>query len=311
MDYHFRYTSMQRLPFILVWILSFTVVHAGEHKLRTTDFFIVDSWVCGYVGGFVHGKDSRFSSAWKEAVKRSKHDLRIWGGLFISDSNQRTGKRIGEVASRFVYQTPQTIGGLLTAQTYSTFTRKVNQVSYANGSVVVNMNVAWPGVCLGTYILARKTIAPNPDNKLFQHEYGHYLQSKRMGWAYLVRIGLPAIMSKGDHDAHPVEIDCNREAFIYFNQFYSNFQQDSSLTDAKGWHFRYNPFPDSIGIPMITKTDTLCYIDAQRQDESQLLEHLKVKATFFDYASWILIPAPVIVGMIHARKYNKQMITER
>ncbi|MFY7990564.1 MAG: hypothetical protein ACOVO3_07515 [Fluviicola sp.] len=298
---------MGRLKLILICVCFFGQIHASESKSSSPDFFIIDSWLCGYVGGFVHGKGARFSWAWKEAVKRSKHDAKIWGGLFISDTNQTGLRRFGEVTSRFVYQTPQTLGGFLVGQAYSTFTGKVNDVRYANGTVVMNMNVDWPGVCLGTYILAKKSIAPYPNNKMFQHEYGHYLQSKRMGWAYFVRVGLPAIMSKGDHDAHPVEIDCNREAFIYFNRYYPTFQNDSLISDNKGWNFRFNPFPDSIGECRYVRTDSLTYIDANQMDETLVLEPLKVKARFFDYASWIIIPAPVIVGVINAKRYNKAL----
>jgi hypothetical protein len=298
---------MNRIVQILFCVCSIGQFQARESKFSSPDYFIIDSWICGYIGGFVHGKGARFSWAWKEAMKRSKHDAKIWGGLFMSDTNQTRLRRFGEVSSRFVYQTPQTLGGFLVGQAYSTFTGKMNDIRYANGSVVMNLNVTWPGVCLGTYILAKKSISAQPNNKMFQHEYGHYLQSKRMGWAYFVRVGLPAILSKGDHDAHPVEIDCNREAFIYFNRFYPNFQNDSLITDNKGWNFRFNPFPDSIGECRFIHSDSLSYIDALSTDESKILEPLKVSARFLDYASWILIPAPVIVGLVNAKRYNKAL----
>ncbi|MCC6700445.1 MAG: hypothetical protein IT221_02920 [Fluviicola sp.] len=279
--------------------------YASNSTAQSPDFVIVDSWLSGYIGGFVHGKGARFKGAWKEANKRAGNDAKIWGGLFVSDTNRTTGHRIGEVVSRFVYQSPQTLGGFCVSHYYNTVTNKVNTVQYAEGATVLNMNVLWPGVALGNYILAKKVISTDPNNRMFQHEYGHYLQSKRMGWAYFVTVGLPAIMSKGVHDDHPVEVDCNREAFIYFNQYYPDFQNDTLLFDKKGWDFWYNPFPDTIGERVYYKRDTLSYINAATCDEEVLLQHLKIRPKFMDYASWLLIPAPVLVGGLHSRKYNK------
>ena len=305
-----RFAVMLKLLAIisLVLITSSNRANASVVKTKSPDFVIVDSWLSGYVGGFVHGKGARFKGAWKEANKRATNDAKIWGGLFVSDTNRTAGYRIGEVVSRFVYQTPQTLGGFCVSQYYNTITNKVNTVQYAEGATVLNMNVMWPGVALGNYILAKKVISTDPNNRMFQHEYGHYLQSKRMGWAYFVTVGLPAIMSKGVHDDHPVEVDCNREGFIYFNRFYSDFQNDTLLFDKKGWDFWYNPFPDTIGEKVYYKRDTLSYINAATCDEEALLQHLKIRPKLMDYASWLFIPAPVLVGGLHSRKYNKEAL---
>lgn len=299
------------LTVICLFLIPFTGISSEYfHQQHSPEFVIIDSWLCGYLGGFVHGKDARFKSAWKEANKRAVHDAKIWVGLFVSDSNRTAGYRVGEVASRFIYQSPQTLGGFCVSQYYGTFTNKLNTVQYAEGATILNMNVDWPGVALGSYILAKTVISTDPNNRMFQHEYGHYLQSKRMGWAYFVTVGLPAIMSKGIHDEHPVEVDCNREAFIYFNRYYPKFQNDTLLFDKKGWDFWYNPFPDTIGEPFYYKRDTLSYINAATFDEEVVLQHLKIKPKFLDYASWLLIPAPLLVGGLHARKYNKVALKE-
>ncbi|MDH4474068.1 MAG: hypothetical protein QE487_15780 [Fluviicola sp.] len=271
---------------------------------------IIDSWLTGYFGGFFRAKEKRFKHAWKTANRRAKSDARIWGGLFASDSTCSGAYRFGEVISRFTYQAPQTAAGFITAQWYNTVLGKVNTVEYAFGATSLNMNVDWLGVTLGNYILADTSIHTQPENAMFQHEYGHYLQSKRMGLAYFVRVGLPAIMSKGNHDAHPVEVDCNRRAFLYFNRTFPEFQDDSLLSDAKGWNFQFNPFPDSLNVG--AKRQGVSYVNYSDSLQVNRLEQLRVKPTFIDYASWIIPPVgPVVVGMIHARRYNKvQLKTE-
>ena len=286
----------------------------AEKKVSATpDFFIIDSWRAGYFGGLCRGSgDSlhpqRFRSAWKEANHRAEMDARIWGGLVASDSNLSVVRQTGEIFSRFTYQAPQTVGGFLTAHFYNTLAGKVNKVEYGFGATSLNMNVDWPGVTLGSYILAKKTIAADPDNKLFQHEYGHYLQSKRMGLAYFVRVGLPAIMSKGDHDAHPVEIDCNREGFLYFNRYFPEFKNDVRLDDKKGWNFYYNPFPATVGESTPFRDGTLQYIDARDSLQLAELDTLKVKAKLIDYVGWVAVPVPLFIGMAHAGKYNKEQL---
>ncbi len=290
---------------ICLLLISPSFSSAKEQK---NDFFIVDSWITGFFSGLFKAKKNRFKNAWKNANKQAKNDALIWKGLFVSDTNQSNKKRTGEVLSRWTYQIPQTAVGFFTAQFYNTFLCKVDAVSHPFGSTLVTMNVPWAGVSLGSYILTKSSAKPDPNNKLFQHEYGHYLQSKRMGFAYFVRVGIPALMSKGIHDFHKVEVDCNREAFSYFNHHIPDFQNDSSLTDSKGWNFDYNPFPDTLGIQIVEYKDTLTYLSYSLHQHQNELNALKVKAKGIDYFSWILFPAPAIVGMCHARKYNKEQL---
>ncbi len=272
---------------------------------QSPEFIIIDSWWIGFTHGLFSVKEKRLKAAFTEAKLRAVVDARIWGGLFVSDTNRSGIYRVGEVLSRFTYQIPQTAAGFMMSHSYNTFLGKVNKVQYGFGATSINMNVSWPGIAMGNYILARKIIEADPNNRMFQHEYGHYLQSKRMGFAYYVRVGLPAILSKGDHDAHPVEIDCNREGFLYFNRYIPNYQNDSSLIDAKGWNFRFNPFPDSIGENRILVRSSVQYIDAKNTDRMAEVESLKVRATAIDYVSWFVFPSPVFVGLAHAKKYNR------
>ncbi len=284
---------------------------AGTENVRKPEFFIVDSYVIGWFTGLCTGKGQRWKCANELAGRKAKQDVKIWGGLFITDSNKTFTRKTGELFSRFLYETPQTLGGFMTAQFYNTYTKRVNSVEYELGSTVLNMNVNWPGVSLGSYILADERIKATPFNKLYQHEYGHYLQSQRMGWAYLIRVGLPAIMSKGDHDKHPVEVSCNAEACLYFHQYFPNFEENGNYTDTIGWNYRFNPFPDTIGEPFRYRGDTLQSIDFNNPTHIQQLNSLIVRPTFLDYFSWIAFPSPFFVGVYNSRRYNKAQAKEQ
>lgn len=48
------------------------------------------------------------------------------------------------------------------------------------------------GISLGEYI-----ITCSHNKKMVMHEYGHCLQSKRLGWLYLIVVGLPSIIWAG------------------------------------------------------------------------------------------------------------------
>lgn len=56
------------------------------------------------------------------------------------------------------------------------------------------------GISLGKYI-----ILGSECSKSIKHEYGHCIQSRMLGWFYLVIVGLPSILHCWlcDHDKHP------------------------------------------------------------------------------------------------------------
>ena len=63
------------------------------------------------------------------------------------------------------------------------------------------------------------------------HEYGHYIDSQRMGLTYLINVGIPSIFSamsdeKEDgiykHNYRWYEMNANKNAERYFNKHYGN-----------------------------------------------------------------------------------------
>lgn len=65
---------------------------------------------------------------------------------------------------------------------------------YAGATLTKVNNRDFGGITMGSYILGDKSIDANPNNQLFQHEYGHCLQSQLLGpvWAFVY--GFPSLI---------------------------------------------------------------------------------------------------------------------
>lgn len=201
---------------------------------KSGEYFVVDSFLVGLLGG-----------GWKRAVKMAKNDLKIWGGLFATDRNKNILGRAWEFISRFTWQLPQTLGGFITAHTYNTcrLYKGVESVSYLYGATVVRTNGnGFGAVTQSSFIVGDCDLEANPSDELFQHEYGHYIQSQRSGYAYFPRYGVSSLCSKSPHDYHPVEQDANIRALNYFSNNVSEFNSVDASGNYHGmWDLGYNP----------------------------------------------------------------------
>lgn len=162
---------------------------------------------------------SRWRRAWKNGCHHSRMLLRLTKGLLVTDHQMSVMHRLMELLSRLVWQLPQTIGGLLTAMTHVIFEIRggVISVDYCRGATVVaTRRNDWGAVSQGSIIVGCSVIEANEQNWLFRHEYGHYLQSQRMGWAYYSRVGIPSVLSRQFHNIQPVEQDANRRSALFF-----------------------------------------------------------------------------------------------
>jgi len=274
-------------------------------------FSVALSWCTGFIHGFFSKGNGRLNEAWNNANRSSSNNLKIKRGLFVTDKNKTFGGRVWELISRFTWQLPQTIGGYYTAQTYNLF-QKVNWVEHEHGATVVNADGfgaaaaddgEWGGVTQGSFIVGDPTIVANANNPLFQHEYGHYLQSQEMGWGYYNRVGIPSIFSKENrHTYHPVEQDANRRAFMYFNRevdgFYTSSEEFADLGRTEGWDFQENPL--GLNINGVRRSE---YWDFENESRMSLLnEFSSVRAKWYDYFFW----KPQI-GLLNAFFYNKKL----
>lgn len=191
-------------------------------------YFVIDAFFAGLFSG----------GGWKEAIKRAGNDLKIFAGLFVTDPNKTFFGRVWEFFSRGIWQPIQTFGGIVTAYTYNLFgiNDGIESINYLYGATVIQTREAsWGAVTQGNYIIGSHDIAASPDNRLFQHEYGHYIQSQKFGWYYYGKFGIPSLISASndkDHNMNPVEQDANIRALMYFNRHIPNYSD---------WKFQYNP----------------------------------------------------------------------
>jgi RHS repeat-associated protein len=261
----------------------------------TGEFIIIDSWLVGFFKGLY----TKGESAWKEANRMAGNDAKIWGGLFVSDPNKNFWGRTWEVISRLTWQAPQTVAGFLFSQV-SNIGCQIDNVNYKYGATVLSGNFFGSGgaVTLGSYINGSRDLKADPNNPLFQHEYGHYLQSQEMGFAYLSRVGFPSLMSAngdGKHKYQPFEQDANRRAFKYFNKNVEGFYQTEAEYRAnqrngieKGWDFWSNPLD-------VNHTATRdVYYDYYNSADMALVNSLALRAKWYDY----LDPFGIIVGTL-------------
>ena len=218
---------------------------------QSGEFFL--GYTFGFFKGLFTGKNP-FKTGWQSGV----NEVKLWGGLFTTDSRKNFGGQAWEMISRFTWQGAQTFFGLGFA-TVSNWAGQVDEVDYWGGATVSRgANWGSGAVTLSSYITGNRNLKADPNNYLFQHEYGHYLQSQEMGPGYIPTVGIPSIKSaagNGDHSLEKFEQDANRRAFNYFNdpkngiegfytseedyEKYKKLYQFGNLT--KGWNFYRNP----------------------------------------------------------------------
>jgi hypothetical protein len=162
--------------------------------------------------------------------------LRIIVGLFIPNKKYSIPKQCWQIFSRFSWEIPQTLLGFIFSIFYS-LSGKVLWVHFSNGATIIQCKVNFGGFSLSNYIVGNTKINGNPSQRLFQHEYGHLLQSKVSGIIYLLKYALPSLISSYRHDfyghcIHPVEQDANIRAKNYWDNYYQHLYI---------WDNDYNP----------------------------------------------------------------------
>ena len=92
----------------------------------------------------------------------------------------------------FIWQLPQNLIGLFMLMWHKKFCKhEIKKISNADGiQYYLLKHVNDCGISLGNYIFldSDRSVSKNA----VKHEYGHQLQSKRLGWLYLIIIGIPS-----------------------------------------------------------------------------------------------------------------------
>lgn len=168
-------------------------------------------------------------------------------GFYKLDTNLSSGEQAVQLLSRFTWELPQALLGSTVNQIHNLF-GGVKSVDYYGGATVVESYASnWGGFTIGNYINGNRGIIANPNNKLFQHEYGHTLQSKKYGFFYLTKCAIPSLVDcilPSNHDLHPVEQDANIRAFKYFKKYESDFVRNENGNIVTDWSFDSNPIID-------------------------------------------------------------------
>lgn len=112
-----------------------------------------------------------------------------------------------------------------------------------------------------------------------------------MGWAYLPRVGIPSLLSTGDHDYHPVEQDANARAIQYF------YKRTNGNVD---WNFRSNP----IGVR--ENNWTMADFNTDEFQKALGLIRSQTKVRIKDYISWVSMPFVALTGIENGTYYDGQ-----
>jgi RHS repeat-associated protein len=156
-------------------------------------------FVISFISGFIRGlreDDATFRSAVSEGWQSVKNTAQIWSSLGRGD--------FGQIASKFTWELPQQLAGVTTGVVNNWF-GNVRSVSHSEGATLVEtQSSGWGGFTLGSVIHAQRGTEASASDNLFVHEYGHYLQSRRVGPLYLPVVGAPSLVSAvvNDYQGH-------------------------------------------------------------------------------------------------------------
>ena len=210
-------------------------------------------------------------------------------GNFYIDENKSFFGGVWQGISRHTWEYPQTLLGHSSSQIINTLGRTRSVSYYGGATVSETYGDNWGAITMGSYIIGSRGITADPNNSLFQHEYGHYLQSQASGLMYLSKYGIPSALSHDPHDQHPAEQDANARALTYFNRHISGYA---------GWRHRDNPINGY--------NAALGFNDPVNQ---AAINGARLRLGWYDYlmlplnATFIGIPIP---GLINALILNKQ-----
>ena len=196
---------------------------------------------------------------WARGRQLVKKSWRINNGLFYTDSNKDFWGRTWEFTSRFTWEKLQTVGGYAYTQARNA-TGNVDRVDFWGGvTFATKENTSGSSASLGNYanINMEGEITGNFNDyiltdPLFLHEYGHTIDSKAWGIAYLFAIGIPSAISANDSDlittwdgvpvANPNKLTTHR---VFWTETRANKRASKYLMKYYGidWETEYPKYP--------------------------------------------------------------------
>ena len=175
------------------------------------------------------------SDNWRSTANAFKIDMGMFRGEF------------DQILSRLTWEFPQASLGQLIGNLANTF-YAVKDVSYYDGATAIEYySQGWGAFTLSSFINGRRGLYADPSNALFQHEYGHYLQSQASGPFYIQRYAIPSLIDaagNSKHSSHATEQDANIRAYMYFMETIPNYNKWSEKNKKyiNGmWDYNSNP----------------------------------------------------------------------
>ncbi|GHT56313.1 hypothetical protein AGMMS50233_07840 [Endomicrobiia bacterium] len=215
-------------------------------KFRDPSGEFIITFIVNAIIGWVKGDD--FEEGLQKGGNAFVNHFKIFGGLFTTDKTKNFWGQAWELVSRFTWQGIQTVVGHIYTQV-SNLSGQIDKVDYKGGATVSSGNF-WgqrgAAITMGSYINGSRELTANADNSLFQHEYGHYLQSQSVGPIYFALYGIPSLISASkkpphNHDYFRTEQNANERSLAYYTQKTKSFGLDDG-----SWDYKLNPV---VGFP--------------------------------------------------------------
>ena len=176
--------------------------------------------IWGVVKGFSSGDWTILNNSFKIAI-----------GSFYIDENRTFMGGLWQGISRHTWEHPQTSIGSDFNQLMNMI-GEVDRVDYLGGatySTGEGREGSEYGITIGSFIKMKINGKIEGDfteyvlsNPLFMHEYGHYIDSQRMGLTYLINVGVPSLSTANSstHKEDWYEMNANKNAERYFRKHY-------------------------------------------------------------------------------------------
>ena len=196
-----------------------------------------------FVSNYDTAKANKISrDAWKEFGNKVSNAFKLDLGLFKTDETLNNKDRAISLLSRFTWELPQTIMGNCISHYRNNLT-SIN-IEYYNGATLVNRNgkdffdgtISHWGMTLGAYVLSLNVKADPETDRIFAHEYGHVLQSKKLGLSYLPLVGPPSIVGSAISNVSWLNHDHHNEWYeVWANNLANDYYHERSMTNASSF----------------------------------------------------------------------------
>lgn len=189
-------------------------VHNNPTNMVDPDgrFAIIDDFIIGFATGMFKGEG--FSGAWDRGLTSADNSVQLWSSFGRGS--------VGQVVSKFTWELPQQLAGVVGGHVNNAIDN-VQSVSHYEGATLLETRAEnWGGYTIGSIVTADKNTAASPTDDIFKHEFGHYLQSQKLGPLYLPVIGIPSLGSAAFNPAKHSQFYTERWADQNSNSYFQN-----------------------------------------------------------------------------------------